>query len=130
MSTLLTLLLPAIAPALTDGFRALVTRAVNGKGKGVEAPSAPENSIAYINAETARIDAMARLDAVTGTPSQWVVNIRAVFRYAAIFFIWVITAIAVFSKQDITVIFTLLDICGATSSFIIGERFYLKIKNR
>jgi len=130
MSTLLTLLLPALAPALTDGFRALVNRAVNGKGKAVEAPERPDTSIAYISAETARIDAMARLDAVVGTPSQWVVDLRASFRYIAVLVIWCLTAGAIYTQQDMAVIITLLEICGATLSFIIGERFYLKIKNR
>ena len=125
MPALLTFLLPALAPALTDAVRVLMAKI---SGTSAADPKTPADKIALMQAETARLEALAKLDAPIGEPAQWVVNVRATFRYAAVTVIWIIAACALFIIPTHPLTAVLLDMCGATLSFIIGERFYLKVK--
>jgi len=127
MSALLTFLLPALVPALTDGIRGLVAKVTGGAG---QRPANIAERVQLMEAETARLQALAALDAPVGSPSQWVVDMRASYRYIAIAVIWALAGLAVFTHQDNALVLILLDMCGASLSFIIGERFYLKITGK
>jgi len=127
MGTLLTFLLPALAPAITDGVRGLVARFTGGAGSQ---PANIAERVQLMQAETARLQALATLDAPVGSPSQWVVDMRASYRYIAIGVIWALAGLAVFTHQDNALVLILLDMCGASLSFIIGERFYLKMTGK
>lgn len=124
MGAFLTYVFPALLPALTDGLRGVIAKLTGGAGGQ---PQNMQERVALMQAETSRLEALAKLDAPVGDPSKWVVNIRAVFRYAAITLIWIITAVAILSGADRALVLVLLDMCGASLSFIIGERFYLKL---
>ena len=127
MSALLTFLLPAIVPALTDGIRGLVAKVTGSAG---QRPANIAERVQLMQAETARLQALATLDAPVGSPSQWVVDMRASYRYIAIGVIWALAGLAVFTHQDNALVLILLDMCGASLSFIIGERFYLKMTGK
>jgi hypothetical protein len=82
-----------------------------------------------MQAETARLQALAEIDKPAGEPSIWVTNLRSSFRYIAIIIIWLATVSAVFTPsvaEPITLI--LLDLSGACMSFVIGERMYLTLR--
>lgn len=125
MGSLLTLLIPALVPALADSVRGLVGRLTGGAGAQ---PQNVDEQIKLWTAQTDRLRALAELDKPAGDVSAWVSNLRASFRYLAISAIWATTTAAIFTHQDAAVIAVLLDMTGATMSFVIGERMYLSIK--
>lgn len=123
---ILSLLFPAIVPALTDGVRGIFAKFTGGAGG---TPQNVNERIQLMEAETKRLQALAEIDKPAGEPSRWVTDVRAVFRYAAIMIIWLATIVAVFDQnipEAITLM--LLDLSGACMSFVIGERMYLSIK--
>lgn len=127
MLPLLTVLLPALAPAITDGIRGLIARFTGNAGAQ---PVNVDERIRLMEAETNRMTALAMLDQPGGIPAQWIVNVRAIYRYVAITLIWLLLWWAVATDQQPALTMVLLDMCGATLSFIIGERFYLKIQGK
>jgi len=128
MSFLLTTLLPMLAPAFADGIRGVFSKLTGGAG------GSPQNvgeRIELMRADNERLMALAQVDTPSGTPSQWVVDFRSSFRYITILLIWILTAMAIFDtsiKENILII--LLDLSGASMSFIIGERMYFNLKGR
>lgn len=119
------LILPAIAPAVTDGLRGIFAKFTGGAGG---TPQNVQERIQLMTAETERLKALAEIDKPIGNASLWVINVRGVFRYAAITVIWVVTGAAIFTPQAAQFVPLLLDIAGATLSFVIGERMYLGLK--
>lgn len=126
MSFILTTILPLIAPVFADGIRGIFAKFTGGAGGQ---PQNVNERIMLMNADTERVKALAAVDTPFGQPSQWIVDIRAIFRYAAITLIWLVTAITIFSPDvSESIKFMLLDVSGATMSFVIGERLYLNLK--
>ena len=120
-----TTLLPMVIPALTDVVRGLGAKITGGAGGQ---PQNVSERIALMQADTERLKALATIDTPEGTPSQIIVDFRASFRYVAILLIWVITGVSLFTPS-VPAILTgmLIDLSGATMSFIIGERMYFKL---
>lgn len=126
MGSILAMILPALAPAVTDGLRGLFAKWTGGAGGN---PQNVNERIQLMEAETKRLQALAEIDKPTGEPRLWVQDLRGSFRYLAIIGIWIVTAIAVFDTtvpQEFKYI--LLDLSGASMSFVIGERMYLAIR--
>ena len=126
MGGLLSILLPAVVPALTDGVRGVFAKFSGGAGG---TPQNVTERISLMTAETDRLRALAEIDRPSGEPSKWVTDVRGVFRYAAITLVWFATIGAIFTPtvpKEITLL--LLDISGATMSFVIGERMYLTLR--
>lgn len=123
--SLLAMLLPALVPALSDGVRGIVAKLTGSAG------ALPQNvgeTIQLMNAQTDRVRALAELDKPTGEVSRWVSDFRAIFRYGAIIGIFALTASAIYTDQNEAIVLILLDMSGASMSFIIGERMYLRLK--
>jgi len=125
-SGLASLIFPALMPALTDGLRGIFAKVTGGAGG---TPQNVNERIQLMQAETARLQALADIDKPSGEPSRWVTDMRSSFRYIAILIIWLATIAAVFTPdiaQPITLM--MLDLSGACMSFVIGERMYLSLK--
>ena len=119
-------LFPALLPALTDGVRGIFAKFTKGAGGN---PVNVNERIQLMQAETARLQALAEIDKPSGEPSRWVTDLRSSFRYIAIIIIWLATVSAVFTPtipEAITLI--MLDLSGACMSFVIGERMYLTLR--
>ena len=119
-------LFPALLPALTDGVRGIFAKFTKGAGGN---PVNVTERIQLMQAETARLQALAEIDKPAGEPSLWVNNLRSSFRYVSIIIIWLATVAAVFTPtvpEAITLI--MLDLSGACMSFVIGERMYLTLR--
>ena len=119
-------LFPALIPALTDGVRGIFAKFTKGAGGN---PVNVTERIQLMQAETARLQALAEIDKPSGEPSRWVTDLRSSFRYIAIIIIWLATVSAVFTPtipEAITLI--MLDLSGACMSFVIGERMYLTLR--
>jgi hypothetical protein len=127
MGSLLSLILPALVPAFSDGVRGIIAKFTGGAG------GQPQNiteRIELMKAEAEKLQALAALDGVNGEPSKWIINLRASFRYIIISAIMLFTAIVVFNPDIVGagVVAVFLDMTGACMSFVIGERMYLTLK--
>ena len=127
MSSILSLIFPAFVPALTDGFGAIINKITGNQGGQ---PQNVEERVKLMEAEAAKLQALAALDGVNGEPSKWIVDLRASFRYVIISAIMIFTAIVVFNPDIVgaSVVAIFLDMTGACMSFVIGERMYLTLK--
>ena len=122
-----TTILPMLLPALTDGLRGVFAKITGGAGGN---PQNVDERIKLMAADTERLKALSDIDKPEGSTSQWVTDFRAMFRYVSILMIWIITAIAIFTPAiPQTLTSSLLDLSGATMSFIIGERMYFNMRN-
>lgn len=127
MTSLISLILPALVPAFADGARSLIAKFTGGAGGQ---PQNMKERIELMKAESEKLQALAALDTPTGEPSKWIINLRASFRYIIISSIMIFTAIVVFNADVVgaTVVAVFLDMTGACMSFVIGERMYLTLK--
>lgn len=120
----LELLLPSLVPVLSNGIGNLISKWTGGaKAQSVD------DIVKLGQLEIDKLNALASLDKPYGTPSQWVVDLRASFRYVAVLLVWLFTFAAVFTPAvpaELTEV--LLTLAGATLSFIIGERMMLSLK--
>lgn len=116
-----TAIISALLPAGIDAVKGLFT-AASQKWIGLTV----DDQIKLDNANVERLKALAALDDPHGTPSQWVVDLRASFRYIAC---------ALFIVGGLSTIFVApalaplgLEAATAASSFIFGERMMLSLK--
>lgn len=137
MTALLTLLLPALTPALADGMKGMFQKFFGGT-KPIEV----EDQVKLMAAETEKLRVVADLDRPTGNPSQWVVDLRASFRYlaAAAIILGTVALTAVFfgatyikpEYAQSAALVALLDLFAQMSasvfSFMFGDRVYLGLK--
>lgn len=116
-TALLTALLPAGVEAVKGAFGAITRKWI---GLSVD------DQIKLDSANVERLKALAALDNPVGTPSQWVVDLRASFRYLAcgIFVVGGLSTIWLAPE------FVEMGLEAATmaSSFIFGERMVLSLK--
>ena len=66
----------ALLPVAVESGKQLITKWVGGVK-----PTTIDEQIKLEQAEVARLEALARLDTPVGTPSQWVIDLRASARY-------------------------------------------------
>ena len=119
----LELLLPALIPALSSGVGNLITKFTGGaKAQSVD------DVVKLGQLDIDKMKALAELDNPHGTPSQWVVDLRASFRYLAVILVWVMAGIGVFAPTvPAGLVETLLVLARSSLSFIIGERMVLSL---
>jgi hypothetical protein len=119
----LELLLPAILPAAIDAVKNLaggISRKIGGLSV--------DDQLKVQAGDIERLKALAALDEVKGSPSQWVVDLRASFRYLAagvsilggIYVIVYVPAAVDLGSQ----------LVSAPFSFIFGERLYFGLTGR
>lgn len=116
------ILLPAILPAAIDAVKNLaggVSRRIGGLSV--------DDQIKMQSADIEKLKALAELDEVKGTPSQWVVDLRASFRYVAagLSILGGTWCLAHNIQPDISA-----QLVSAPFSFIFGERLYLGLTGK
>lgn len=116
-----TAIISALAPAAVDALKSLF----GGLGRKIGGLSV-DDEIKLAGASVERLKALAVLDTPVGNPSQWVVDLRASFRYIAA---------GIFVLGGLSTIFLAptfaplgLEAALAASSFIFGERMLLSLK--
>lgn len=123
-----TLLGSVVVPAVIDFFKGAGS-AISRKWFG----ESVEDQLKIQNADVEKLKALATLDNPYGTPSQWVVDLRASFRYVGAILVISVGAASVWAGIDgnlpdvIEVGFTLV---SAPFCFIFGERLYLGLKGK
>uniref|UniRef100_A0A6H1ZZT9 Holin n=1 Tax=viral metagenome TaxID=1070528 RepID=A0A6H1ZZT9_9ZZZZ len=128
LSILLTTLVPLILPAALDVGKSIISKFT---GIAMDAPKNFKERIEESKADTERLQALAKLDAPVGTPSQWVIDLRASFRYITVG-LMVLAAIGYFmlpiEMQSIPGQELFSKMASAGTFFIIGERLNLGLK--
>lgn len=126
MAILESMLISSLLPAVVDIGKNLLGAATN-KWIGMSV----DEQIKLQNADVEKLKAIAELDNPHGTPSQWVVDLRASFRYiGAGISILAGGAIAVLGidANNVAVLDAGLQLVAIPFSFIFGERLYLGLK--
>lgn len=123
MAILETLILPAILPAAMDAVKNLfggIARKVGGLSV--------DDQIKIQSADIQKLEALAKLDSPVGTPSQWVIDLRASFRYVGAG-LSIIGGLALMFYSP-----TLVDLgaqlISAPFAFIFGERMYFGLTGK
>lgn len=124
MSVLFTsVVLPAILPAVVDGLKNIL-----GKWTGGPVPTTIEDQIKLQNADVQRLEALAKLENPFGTPSQWVIDIRASFRYIASGIIVLSVPLSFYFTIPEPIRELQFSWASAAMFFIFGERTLLSLK--
>lgn len=118
---LTTALISAIAPAALDAVKTLfggIARKVGGLSV--------DDEIKLLTANVERLKALAGLDTPVGNPSQWVVDLRASFRYIAAALCVVLPGVSLFAAPETLPLTS--ELAASAFSFIFGERLYFGLK--
>jgi hypothetical protein len=116
-------LLSSLAPVAMD----LIKNVGQGLGRRFGGLSV-EDQIRIGQSDVERLHALAALDSPVGTPSQWIVDLRAAFRYVAALLLIVFgLGLTGYGASDVNtdVMSNGLAIAAAPFSFIFGERLFL-----
>lgn len=110
LETILAALLPVGADALKQ---------VVGKFTGGIKPATIDDQIKLDDSEIKRATAVATLDQPGGTPSQWVIDLRASSRYIAA---WACIAIGSYFATTATTLNTGMELVSVAFGFLFGTR--------
>lgn len=124
MAILETLILPALIPAAVDILRTTVGRVVGARAQTVE------EVIQLRNSEVEKLKVIAELDRPIGSPSQWVVDLRASFRYilAGISIVASVSTLYIPGVPELLIDYS-WQATGAIFSFLFGEHLVLNVKS-
>lgn len=126
MNFILQNLIAALMPAAVDGVKQVI-----GRFSGEVRPSNIDEQIRLDQQGVEKLKALATLDNPYGTPSQWVVDLRASFRYlASALVIGVGLGVVFFTAQPEAVKILALDLAGMAFSFVFGDRVYLSLTGK
>lgn len=120
------LITSVLIPVVTDFFKGAAP-AISRKVFGVSV----DDQLKIDGAQVERLKALAELDNPHGTPSQWVVDLRAAFRYVAAAILIVAgvgTAIYGLVSGLAPIVLAGLEMAGYPFGFIFGERLVLSYK--
>lgn len=124
MSVLLTTLLSALVPVGVEGIKQVITTTLGGVK-----PTTVAEQIQLDEQEIRRMEMVAKLDNPIGTPSQWVVDLRASSRYIAAGFIIVGgVATAYVPTIDVTVKALAFEAANIAFGFLFGQRIVANFK--
>lgn len=119
-------ILSAFAPVAVEGIKQLIVRFTGG----VKATTVAEQ-IQLDNSEIERLKALAALDTPGGTPSQWVIDLRASSRYLGAL-ITIVAGITSLFIQDIPleVKAVALEAASVCFGFLFGQRIVTNLKSK
>jgi hypothetical protein len=117
-----------VAPAAIDLVKSTVG-ALSRRWAGLSV----DDQIKLQNADISKLEALAKLDTPVGTPSQWVVDLRASFRYIAaplvILFGGIVLVAGLENPVNEMMIEAGASLVSMPFGFIFGERLYLGLKS-
>lgn len=124
MSVLLTTLLSALIPVGVEGIK----QGINAITGGVK-PTTVAEQIQLEEQEIKRLQAVASLDNPGGTPSQWVIDLRASARYLAAFVVIGGGITTTFVPEiDLAVKALSLEAANIAFGFLFGSRIVTSLK--
>lgn len=117
--------IPALLPAAADGVRAIFNKLTGGAGAK---PANVEEVVTLMQAETARLQALATIDSAAGNVSAWVNNIRALQRPVAVVMIISGYLGSIALASDTAVTENLASYANMVTFYLFGDRSYMYIK--
>ena len=120
----LEVIIPALLPAATDGIRALINRFTGGAGA---APSNPDEAIRLMEADTARIKALAEIEG-NGVTYPWVEAVRKLQRPVVGAAAVTAYIIAMHTNVEQATTIELGQWVQAYFFYLFGERAYLQLR--
>jgi len=123
MASILSLVIPALIPALADGLRGIFSRLTGGAGAK---PQNVEEQIKLMAAENERLKALAELDKPAENISPWVADLRASFRYIAGGLIILAAVSSLYVRVDLFLQDVVWNLAGSVFAFLFGDRMYIK----
>jgi len=127
MGSILSLVVPALIPAVADGLRGIFSRLTGGAGAK---PQNVEEQIKLMTAENERLKALAELDKPSENISPWVADLRASFRYVAGGLIILGAVSTLYLPADLLVQDAIWNLAGSVFAFLFGDRMYFKFAKR
>ena len=127
MGSILSLVIPALIPAVADGLRGVFSKLTGGAGAK---PQNVEEQIKLMTAENERLKAVAELDKPAENISPWVADLRASFRYIAGGLIILGAVSTLYLPADLLVQDAIWNLAGSVFAFLFGDRMYFKFAKR
>ena len=127
MGSILSLVVPALIPAVADGLRGVFSRLTGGAGAK---PQNVEEQIKLMTAENERLKAVAELDKPAENISPWVADLRASFRYIAGGLIILAAVSSLYVRTDLYLQDAVWNLAGSVFAFLFGDRMYFKFAKR
>jgi hypothetical protein len=113
----------ALVPVGVDGIKQLITRFAGGVK-----PTTIAEQIQLDQSEISRIEAIAKLDNPYGTPSQWVVDLRASSRYIGALVVIAVGLSTLYLPVDPFVQRIGLEAANIAFGFLFGSRIMANLK--
>ena len=123
LGPLFTALISALIPVGVEGAKQVINKAVGGPK-----PTTIDEQIKLEQADIARLEAVAKLDNPYGTPSQWVVDLRASARYIAAWAVILGGGAVLFTGADIQVKALAVEAISVAFGFLFGTRIVANLK--
>jgi hypothetical protein len=113
----------ALVPVGVDGIKQLITRFAGGVK-----PTTIAEQIQLDQSEISRIEALAKLDNPYGSPSQWVVDLRASSRYIGALVVIAVGLSTLYLPVDPFVQRIGLEAANIAFGFLFGSRIMANLK--
>ena len=123
LGPLFTALISALIPVGVEGAKQVINKVVGGPK-----PATIDEQIKLDQADIARLEAVAKLDDPHGTPSQWVVDLRASARYIAAWAVILGGGAVLFTPTDIQVKALAVEAISVAFGFLFGTRIVANLK--
>jgi hypothetical protein len=107
----------ALLPVAVESGKQLITKWVGGVK-----PTTIDEQIKLDQAEVARLEALARLDTPVGTPSQWVIDLRASARYVGALAVIAVGISALYVPVEENIRTLALEAANIAFGFLFGSR--------
>lgn len=124
-TSIVSLVLPAFVPVISDTIRGIVGKFTNGAGA---IPQNVDEEIRLMEARTKNLQVLAELDKPAGNISPWVADLRASFRYIAAGVVILAAVSTIFIPVTPEVADLSWGAAQSVWSFIFGDRMYNYIK--
>ena len=123
LGPLLTALFSALVPVGVEGVKQVINKVVGGPR-----PTTIDEQIKIDQSEVSKLEALAKLDNPYGTPSQWVIDLRASARYIAAWAVIVGGGAVLFSPADLQVKALAIEAISVAFGFLFGTRIVANLK--
>jgi len=127
MTILLTTLLPALLPVVGDGLRGLFSKFTNNASAD---PQNVDEKIQLMEADVAKLRALADLGKPSGNASQWVTDLRESSRYIAVIAVLSNAAFQSAYNDDQAIVLLSLELASSAFFFLFGDRVYVHLRRK
>jgi len=114
---LLETIIASLVPVGIEGIKHIITKFTGGVQ-----PQTVEDKIKLQDSENNTLEVLAKLDNPYGTPSQWVVDLRASSRYLAALSVIIAGIATLYVSTDAAIITIAMEAVSVVFGFLFGQR--------